>query len=101
MNIGYEAKRIFHNKTGLGNYSRDLIRILNNEFPENRYYLYNPKHSENKLFEVNNTTTFEKNPKTNWSKKFKILGVKKVLLEIWLLIKLTFSMDYLANYHQD
>ena len=28
MRIGFDAKRAFHNFRGLGNYSRDLIRIL-------------------------------------------------------------------------
>ncbi|HKK81311.1 MAG TPA: hypothetical protein VJ909_03635, partial [Prolixibacteraceae bacterium] len=46
MNIGFEAKRVFHNRTGLGNYSRDVVRILSSRFPENHYFLYNPKPSE-------------------------------------------------------
>ena len=47
MKIGFDAKRFFHNSTGLGNYSRDLIRILSKYFPENEYYLYNPKNKKN------------------------------------------------------
>ena len=43
MKIGFDAKRIFHNATGLGNYSRDLVRILSTYHPSNIYYLYNPK----------------------------------------------------------
>jgi len=43
MRIGYDAKRIFHNTTGLGNYSRDLVRIMAEFYPENNYFLYNPK----------------------------------------------------------
>lgn len=43
MKIGYDAKRIFHNSTGLGNYSRDMIRILSKVYPDNQYLLYNPK----------------------------------------------------------
>lgn len=50
MNIGYEAKRIFHNTTGLGNYSRDLVKILSTYYPENSYKLYNPKPGKNSLF---------------------------------------------------
>lgn len=84
MNIGYEAKRVFHNKTGLGNYSRDLIRILAKYYPEHHYFLYNPKHSDNNLFRANNATVFEKNPKNYWSKKFSSLwrqkGVTKDLI---------------------
>lgn len=40
--IGYEAKRAFHNHSGLGNYSRHLINTLANFRPQNTYYLYNP-----------------------------------------------------------
>ena len=43
MRIGYDAKRYFFNKSGLGNYSRDLIRILSNYYPQNDYILYSPK----------------------------------------------------------
>ena len=43
MNIGFDAKRAFHNKTGLGNYSRTLITGLATYFPEHQYYLFNPK----------------------------------------------------------
>jgi len=43
MNIAYDAKRYFLNKTGLGNYSRDLIRILETYYPENNYIKYTPK----------------------------------------------------------
>ena len=71
MKIGYEAKRIFHNKTGLGNYSRDVIRVLSTYYPNNSYLLYNPKKSDQFLFEANNKNVFEKNPKTGIAKKFK------------------------------
>ncbi len=46
MRIGLDAKRAFHNSTGLGNYSRTLIRSLDTYFPENEYYLFNPKPSK-------------------------------------------------------
>lgn len=39
MKIAYDAKRFFHNTSGLGNYSRDLVRILATYFPENEYVL--------------------------------------------------------------
>lgn len=45
MNIGFDAKRAFHNGTGLGHYSRTLIRSLAEYFPEHAYYLFNPKAS--------------------------------------------------------
>ena len=43
MKIGFDAKRAFLNSTGLGNYSRDTIRILSNYFKNNEYHLYTPK----------------------------------------------------------
>jgi len=43
MRIGYDAKRLFCNHRGLGNYSRDLIRIMNQYYPENQYDLFTPK----------------------------------------------------------
>lgn len=45
MNIGFDAKRAFHNGTGLGHYSRTLIRSLAEYFPDNDYFLFNPKPS--------------------------------------------------------
>lgn len=43
MKIGFDAKRIFHNTSGLGNYSRDIVQALSHYYPENTYLLYNPK----------------------------------------------------------
>jgi glycosyltransferase involved in cell wall biosynthesis len=62
MKIGFEAKRVFHNTTGLGNYSRDLVRIMSTFYPENDYYLYNPKQSQKELFQANEANVFEKKP---------------------------------------
>ena len=46
MNIGFDAKRAFHNGTGLGHYSRTLIRSLSVYHPQHQYYLFNPKASD-------------------------------------------------------
>jgi len=45
MRIGYDAKRIFHNQTGLGNYGRDIIRILTQYSPIKKFYLFNTEKS--------------------------------------------------------
>lgn len=45
MRIGFDAKRAFYNFTGLGNYSRNVIRQLANLYPGNSYILYNPGNS--------------------------------------------------------
>ena len=43
MNIGFDAKRAYHNSTGLGHYSRNLLHSLSQYYPEHNYYLFNPK----------------------------------------------------------
>jgi len=43
MNIGFDAKRVFHNATGLGNYARDVLRILHRLRPEHAYHAYTPR----------------------------------------------------------
>jgi len=48
--IGFDAKRAFANKSGLGNYSRDVIRNLSVFFPENTYNLFSP-HKKTLLLE--------------------------------------------------
>lgn len=46
MKIAFDAKRFFHNTSGLGNYSRDLVRILSQYEPDNEYLLLNKNKSE-------------------------------------------------------
>lgn len=43
MRIGYDAKRAFNNHRGLGNYSRDTIRIVASHFPDSQLDLFTPK----------------------------------------------------------
>ena len=58
MNIGFDAKRAYHNNTGLGHYSRNLLNALSAYYPEHQYYLFNPKPANrfqlqgNNLFEI-------------------------------------------------
>lgn len=40
MRIGFDSKRAFQNTRGLGNYSRNLINGLLNDYPDNHYYLF-------------------------------------------------------------
>ncbi|EMY3482055.1 glycosyltransferase family 4 protein [Flavobacterium psychrophilum] len=80
MNIGYEAKRIFHNKTGLGNYSRDLVRILATYYPKNSYFLYNPKKNKEALFTTNSPVIIQKLPSTPFYKKFYNLWRQKGII---------------------
>lgn len=43
MKIGFDAKRYFHNNTGLGNYSRTIVRGLKEEFADDEHVLYDEK----------------------------------------------------------
>jgi len=49
MNIGFDAKRAFHNFSGLGNYSRLLIQSLSELYSHNQYFLYTPKYKPHPL----------------------------------------------------
>src|SRR6188768_2840509 len=42
MRIGFDAKRAFMNASGLGNYSRTLIRSLIEQFPGHYYVSFTP-----------------------------------------------------------
>lgn len=45
--IGFDAKRLFNNFTGLGNYSRTLLRNLATYYPEEDYHLFTPSIKRN------------------------------------------------------
>ncbi len=54
MNIGFDAKRIFYNRTGLGNYSRSLLKGLVQYYPQHNYHLFTPgTHQFSDFLEVN------------------------------------------------
>ncbi|MCB0496765.1 MAG: glycosyltransferase family 4 protein [Cyclobacteriaceae bacterium] len=46
MRIGFEAKRLFLNDRGLGNYARNILYGLVKFYPESHYHLYTPKASK-------------------------------------------------------
>jgi len=43
MNIGFDAKRLYCNFTGLGNYSRSLVKNVQGAYPGNNYHLFTTK----------------------------------------------------------
>lgn len=51
MNIAFDAKRITHNATGLGNYSRFVVSTLAEYYPENNYLLCSPSIGNPRLYE--------------------------------------------------
>ena len=66
MKIGFDAKRLFHNNTGLGNYSRDLVKLLIKFYPENDYILFNPKKNQHPRFAIEQSKYIEINPSNLW-----------------------------------
>jgi len=72
MKIGFDAKRAFFNKTGLGNYSRSTIAGLSKYFPENEYHLYTPKPDRAK-FQTLAENVIIKGPDSAFYKKFQSL----------------------------
>jgi glycosyltransferase involved in cell wall biosynthesis len=73
IKIGFDAKRLFLNHSGLGNYSRNLVRNLHTYFPDNEYILFTPE-SDIRLPEFSSkpykiiqpTSLFDKLLKSNW-----------------------------------
>ncbi|WP_031530442.1 glycosyltransferase family 4 protein [Dyadobacter crusticola] len=47
MRIGFDAKRAFANKTGLGNYSRFILEALLRHERANEYLAYTPRNTQN------------------------------------------------------
>jgi glycosyltransferase involved in cell wall biosynthesis len=79
MNIGYDGKRAFQNKTGLGNYIRSLMAILTHHYPQNHYTLFAPKLTT--LFDANVFPNVKAIfPKTSIGKKFPALWRRSGML---------------------
>lgn len=73
MRIAFDGKRFFNNSSGLGNYSRDLVRILATYFPENKYVLLNKEQSEKGKDVLNlPNVSFVETSKGTMSRQFKM-----------------------------
>lgn len=70
MHIAFDAKRAYHNSTGLGQYSRTLLNSLALYYSENAYSLYTP--SKTDLFKAGDNFSIN-TPQ----------GVKKLLKGYW------------------
>lgn len=75
MKIGFDAKRAAQNRTGLGNYSRFVIRGLIETFPDNQYVAYIPNEKRMQYFdEIPSAYVVEKRyPMTNLWRKLRSL----------------------------
>lgn len=90
MNIGFDAKRAYHNTRGLGNYSRDTVRILSKYYPDNRYVLFNPKRVNNPFFllqenmkEIRPERWFWKTFPSLWRSKGICSEIKKEKIDVY------------------
>jgi glycosyltransferase involved in cell wall biosynthesis len=84
MNIGFDAKRAVQNNTGLGNYSRYIIEILSEFYPDNTYLLFAPKEKENNRLKTilsltNISFIFPSGISKRLSSLWRMLGVKKAI----------------------
>jgi len=83
LNIGYDAKRLFCNFTGLGNYSRSLVYNLQKHHPEHHFCLYTPKITENELTApfINDTKYSIHQSKSLLKSYWRSFSIKKDLLK--------------------
>ena len=84
MRIGFDAKRAFQNFTGLGNYSRFVLKTLAQNQAQNQYFLYAPKAVDNPrtsfLFQFKNVMI--KTAPITWLKSYwRSKGVVKDLIK--------------------
>ncbi|MGB1294500.1 MAG: glycosyltransferase family 4 protein [Flavobacteriales bacterium] len=99
MKIIYDAKRAFHNSSGLGNYSRDLIRMMAEKWPDSEFILLNPKPSKRTPFVAPNIREIRPKRKTFgtfWRlfRAFKIANQNKGEIFHGLSNELPYGNDY-------
>lgn len=86
MKIGFDAKRAIANFSGLGNYSRFIIDILQKEEPENHYFLFYPQKKKNIRFSglLKHPKTMGITPSGFWEKMpslWRSYGINKSIAE--------------------
>ncbi|GHT38796.1 glycosyl transferase family 1 [Bacteroidia bacterium] len=93
VKIGFDAKRAVQNNTGLGNYSRYIIEILSEYYPDNQYILFAPKKKENKRLE---TILSRKNIRFVFPR-----GISRIFSSLWRVwgINRTIKANHLTVFH--
>lgn len=82
MNIGFDAKRLFSNYTGLGNYSRTLVENLSQLYPNHRYSLFAKRLTRNKRTEFFfHQQNIKRVPPISKFPLWRSLGIKKQIKE--------------------
>lgn len=79
LRIGFDAKQLFNNFTGPGNYSRTLLNNLADYFPDNAYFLYTDKvvKNEETHFFLNSAFYNVQRPKTKPALLWRNFGIKR------------------------
>jgi len=89
MNIGFDAKRYFHNGTGLGHYSRSLVKSLCQFYPQHAYFLFNPKKNtkyalpEKSATEINPSILLHKLAPAFWRSKGVLADIKRLNIQLY------------------
>ncbi|MDH4262713.1 MAG: glycosyltransferase family 4 protein [Spirochaetia bacterium] len=93
MNIGFDAKRIFYNETGLGNYSRTLVKLIKKNYPDDNCFLFTPTIRGLKPMQYKNTfndctiiepdTFFDRMFSTYWRNFTMVKDLLKFNLDIY------------------
>jgi glycosyltransferase involved in cell wall biosynthesis len=90
LHIGFDAKRAFFNNRGLGNYSRDTIRILSEQIPDNKYVFFTPKTKNSISFYfkpesriITPTSFFYKKMSSLWRSRGILKDIRKENLDIY------------------
>lgn len=80
LRIGFDAKRLFNNFTGLGNYSRTLVHDLHEWHQQNEYFLFTPKvKNKNETKEFFNDDYKLIKPKNSFGAYWRSFSIKKDL----------------------
>ncbi|HYX09650.1 MAG TPA: glycosyltransferase family 1 protein [Bacteroidales bacterium] len=90
MRIGFDAKRAYFNRSGLGNYSRGVIQLMTEFQPTNNYFLYTPSgHDEitfpvyGKVKKITPGTVFAKKMSSLWRTYLLAGQLKKDKIDVY------------------
>lgn len=66
VKIAFDAKRLFNNVSGLGNYSRNTVNMLSDHYTQNQYHLFTPEKNEDIRFNCGGNV-FDHTPEGHWN----------------------------------
>lgn len=95
MKIGFDAKRALHNHRGLGNYSRTLIKSLDEHYEDSELFLFSPQEKSRDLKE------WSKSLSSKCNIVYPDSFISKTFPSLWrsLLLKDEISKRHLDIYH--